>query len=417
MTSESQKVDPVLQPQGLNPAQSEQAEPAAGGTPSGSATLGGSLRTLRESRGWSVGDVCARLKFAPRQIEALEADDWGSLPQGPSLRGMVRNYARLLEADPDAFVAALPAHLQATPAPMAKVGNLKGVAELPPGSTLPGTAGSSRGSGLGWLAIIIILLALVGLAAYLFFAWWLPRSQGVSQLPEISLPFAESVTGEGGAMVSGTIQVVPEPVGSQSEGVTADGASGAQEAAATVSAPSQDGSAPETGAPASGLVGSTPAVAGAGAPASAAGVSSTPGAVATVTTPGAEQSAPAAANAGVSAAAPAVAQNSPTGPFVVPGLSAEAVPPSAPAEPPPPVVPPNQLVLQAQGASWVEVRDASGSILLSATLQAGESRELQPEPPARIVIGNANGVTVTWQGDNVDLAQYQRGNVARFTLQ
>jgi len=64
--------------------------------------VGVELKQAREARGLSVEDVAQSLKFAPRQIESLEAERFDRLP-GPTIaRGMVRNYARLLklEAEP-----------------------------------------------------------------------------------------------------------------------------------------------------------------------------------------------------------------------------------------------------------------------------------------------------------------------------
>jgi len=65
------------------------------------------LSRLREQRGLSVGDVAQHLKYAIKQIEALEAEAYGSLPGSTFVRGMVRNYAKLLEADPQAVLGAL----------------------------------------------------------------------------------------------------------------------------------------------------------------------------------------------------------------------------------------------------------------------------------------------------------------------
>ncbi|MET0185381.1 MAG: helix-turn-helix transcriptional regulator, partial [Achromobacter sp.] len=60
-------------------------DPAGGaGVPT---TLGGSLRALRQTRGWSLEEVSSRIKFAPRQIDALENERWDELPTGVSLRG------------------------------------------------------------------------------------------------------------------------------------------------------------------------------------------------------------------------------------------------------------------------------------------------------------------------------------------
>jgi len=71
-------------------------------------SLGATLREARVRLGLSVAEVSDRIKFAPRQIEALEADDFSHLPEIAFLRGFVRSYARLLQLDPAALLAALP---------------------------------------------------------------------------------------------------------------------------------------------------------------------------------------------------------------------------------------------------------------------------------------------------------------------
>jgi cytoskeleton protein RodZ len=63
--------------------------------------VGAELKQARETRGLSIEDVAQQLKFAPRQIESLEAERFDRLP-GPTIaRGMVRNYARLLKLEPE----------------------------------------------------------------------------------------------------------------------------------------------------------------------------------------------------------------------------------------------------------------------------------------------------------------------------
>jgi cytoskeleton protein RodZ len=71
-------------------------------------SLGTMLREAREQLGLSVADVAAQTKFAPRQIEALEADDFENLPETAFLRGFVRSYAKILNLDAEIFLAALP---------------------------------------------------------------------------------------------------------------------------------------------------------------------------------------------------------------------------------------------------------------------------------------------------------------------
>jgi cytoskeleton protein RodZ len=72
------------------------------------ASLGRMLREARESLGLSVAEVADQIKFAPRQIEALEADDFKHLPELAFLRGFVRSYAKILNQDAQTLLAALP---------------------------------------------------------------------------------------------------------------------------------------------------------------------------------------------------------------------------------------------------------------------------------------------------------------------
>jgi cytoskeleton protein RodZ len=73
-----------------------------------SPSLGKILREERERLGLSVADVAALVKFAPRQIEALEADDFKQLPEPAFLRGFVRSYAKILHLDSRPLLELLP---------------------------------------------------------------------------------------------------------------------------------------------------------------------------------------------------------------------------------------------------------------------------------------------------------------------
>ncbi|MDD4978927.1 MAG: DUF4115 domain-containing protein [Gallionella sp.] len=70
--------------------------------------LGATLREKRIAMGLSVADVAAQIRLAPRQIEALEADDLAHLPELPFVRGFVRSYAKLLQLDDQPLLATLP---------------------------------------------------------------------------------------------------------------------------------------------------------------------------------------------------------------------------------------------------------------------------------------------------------------------
>ena len=66
--------------------------------------VGQELAAAREARGLALADVAQQLKFAPRQLEALEQEQFSALPGATFARGMVRSYARLLKLDPDPLV-------------------------------------------------------------------------------------------------------------------------------------------------------------------------------------------------------------------------------------------------------------------------------------------------------------------------
>ncbi|HTO49553.1 MAG TPA: helix-turn-helix domain-containing protein [Burkholderiales bacterium] len=76
------------------------------------------LAAARQARGMTVTEVALRLKFSPRQIEALEADHYDVL-RGPSMvRGMIRGYAKLIGLDPQPVLDALHQRLNAGPMTM-----------------------------------------------------------------------------------------------------------------------------------------------------------------------------------------------------------------------------------------------------------------------------------------------------------
>jgi cytoskeleton protein RodZ len=74
------------------------------------------------------------------------------------------------------------------------------------------------------------------------------------------------------------------------------------------------------------------------------------------------------------------------------------------------------LKLQFSGDSWVEIDGPNGQIIERGLLRAGQQRHFQPGQVARVKLGNASAVQVQQGGSTVDLAPYQRANVARFAV-
>ena len=78
--------------------------------------------------------------------------------------------------------------------------------------------------------------------------------------------------------------------------------------------------------------------------------------------------------------------------------------------------PGNALQVKAIAASWVEVQDARGTVLLARSVQAGESLAVEGVLPLRLTIGNASATQLSFRGAAVDLAPNTRDNVARMQL-
>lgn len=71
------------------------------------AELGSRLRSLREQKNLTVGDVAERLKLPVRQIEALENGLYDSLPEPIYIRGFLLSYGRFLDMDENELTRSL----------------------------------------------------------------------------------------------------------------------------------------------------------------------------------------------------------------------------------------------------------------------------------------------------------------------
>ena len=67
--------------------------------------------------------------------------------------------------------------------------------------------------------------------------------------------------------------------------------------------------------------------------------------------------------------------------------------------------------------SWVEIHDRNGRRIFSQLNAAGTEQEVSGEAPLKLVVGNARGVHLTYNGQPVDLAPYTNVSVARLTLE
>ena len=280
-----------------------------------SGTAGSLLARARAAAGLTQANVAQQLKLAPRQVKALEEDDFAHLPERTFVRGFARNYARLLHLDPALVLAALPEADGASavdPPPLAATSRVMG--ELP--ESLPAHRRPSR-----W-AIPLALVAIVAITA----AYELSRPPLDDPVTSLSTPRSGSA--------SLTAPVVP---------------------AASVD----------------------PAL--------------TPLPNLLIADPGKAQ--PVAKLDGATSPAPASAPVA----YASNGIDAP-------------------LVLTFRGASWAEVKDRGGAVVLSTIGINGATHSVRGSSPFEVWLGNADVVSMNYRGRPVDLVPHTKQNVARLSL-
>lgn len=165
---------------------------------------GSVLRAAREARGLTLFEVAQSLKFGPRQIEALEADEYRTLPPGTTfLRGFIRGYAKLLKLEPEPLLAMLDVRAPAAPPDVREPQNM-GIAETP----VTGGRRSSKPLLLGSAALAVLA---AGLAVWQFL--------GKPEQPVAVQPApADTTPGDGAAVRPPDIRVeqTPSPASAES---------------------------------------------------------------------------------------------------------------------------------------------------------------------------------------------------------
>ncbi|UCH53596.1 MAG: helix-turn-helix domain-containing protein [Pseudomonadota bacterium] len=327
--------------------------PNSESTSSNPAGPGQRLRQARLEQRRTPEDVAKELRLSPKQIVALEDDDYASLPGATYIRGYLRSYAQLLSLPADDVIAAYnraaaPVRRPAEPA--------VAVAQPPPQLT-----SSDHKVKLGsW----IVALVVVGFA----FAWWfgrpperqpqIPPPASVSPSPSESTPAVGGERVEPGG-VAATPGAVPPP-------------------ATTATGETPKPKAPTAATTAQPVVPAMPA----------------------------KPPAPTAAGEPPKPMTPAAATTPQPTPPVTP-VKPPAATPAQPAR--------ARLVLQMQADSWADVSDAN-SRLLYETVPAGRTVTLEGVAPFQVFLGNAEGVRVDFNGRVFDSSPYRRGPTARFTL-
>ena len=343
---------------------------------------GAQLAHCRELRGWSVVEVADQLNLAPRQVQALEDENYAILPGPAVTRGFIRAYAKLLKVDPVALLAAV--STTATP----------GHAETPTRRPLPQThysdnrlnAVTSRPDGSRWYFVLLAALFLIGAVVLAQYEGWLPRDAEV----------ALARFGSGIANLRGEGAKAPSPL------QATDPASVREPAARAV--PETSGSVQNELVQAQ----SSDAATSAGTPAPIAAAPSVP-----MQTPGAVAlaSRDKASMPMTQSVAPAVfASSNKPGLPTAPGAAnvASAMPSVTPLG--------NQLVLNFRTDSWVALKGHGKNALSSKLYRRGTTASFDITEPVQLLVGNASGVTATLRGVPLPLSAPGKTNVARLVV-
>jgi cytoskeleton protein RodZ len=121
-----------------------------------------------------------------------------------------------------------------------------------------------------------------------------------------------------------------------------------------------------------------------------------------------------AANASPSTeTAPSGEAVTPTAPNASQSTESAAAPPASESAKAPDA---HELQFRFEQESWVEVRDANDKAIMKKLNRAGSEERVTGTPPFKLVIGNARGVRLSYDGEAVDLAPHTGATVARLTL-
>ncbi len=183
------------------------------------------LAARRQALDLSIEDVSQRVRLAPRQIIALEANDFDALPGAATLRGFIRSYAKLLGLDSAPLVAMLPQ--EPTPA-LDAVGARR---PLPASGFRPRRYGPStqhrRGARrmAGFAAVVLVFVGTLAFVAYR--KDWLPSAAPqpeqvttASDASAIAVGHADGGSEPSSAKSEAPAQSTPEQASVATSGVT-----------------------------------------------------------------------------------------------------------------------------------------------------------------------------------------------------
>jgi|GEM_PF-477467 len=321
---------------------------------------GSSLLRARTAAGLHVEDVARKLHLSPRQVVALEGNNFEHLPGATYVKGYLRNYARLLDLQPEPLLAAYSKHIVPRKS-----------SEIAPSLSQPQQISSSDS------VIKFTTLAVAVIIVGLTIVWWQagyeadhPGGDQISMTQDQSPDTAQfddlQQQSDGEELMGEALLFDPFVTTQMPESESGDDQQQpSQEIPATSSSPephSEDVARPPVGT-------TSPVVS-------------------------AEET---------RTASPALSMTR-TRDIRVP--SSDIVGTRARS----------RLILYVDQDSWADIRDAKQNKLLYETVAAGRTINIEGVAPFSVFLGNADGVRVFFNDEEYDVSKHKRGLVARFTL-
>jgi cytoskeleton protein RodZ len=325
------------------------------------ASLGAQLAAARVEREWSVEHVASQLNLAPRQIQALEADNYGALPGMASVRGFVRAYAKLLKLDADPLVALIAGEQVAS---TTQLEPKRSVSAAPFSDNRSLSSGRRRNSPKTVLiGLVVVVLAIAAFNVERMGGWPVVSQSLSGKLKGMDAGPSASVQSEASASAKSDsiVESLPNPQNS----VDAASATATNKPQEVKSEPAK----PDVKTPIAAEKPIAPEV--------------KPVAQVTESKPAAALPTPVAAD--TNAAKPVVTNAK------------------------------NALVFNVRKDSWIEVRDAH-SVLFSRMVKAGSTEQVEVTQPVSLIVGNAAGVDIVFRGAPVETKTDAKSNVARLSL-
>lgn len=336
-----------------------------------SASIGKTLKSLREGKSISLTDIAMKMHLDVRFIAAIEEDNFDALPDPIYVRGYIRSYSKLVDANADALVRIYEQ----------RGGNFEPEI-IPEIRHSPQTSSSDRPvkafTYLITLALVILLIA-----------WW--QSNFVIQTTTSSPQEIAALREE---QLAAT---VPEPaVPPQLDYQSSYTMNNLQEIP-VVPMDSGDGS---TGNVMEQLPGAlAPADALAVDTMTATGATTVPAALSSTQTP--------VTNRQTGTAEPGIT------PDMSPSIQQTVLAVQTPAYQ---TTGPDLIVLRLSADSWMEITDSTGTKVFFNLGRTGDVFNVRGTAPFDVLLGFAQAVSLEYNGRPFNVAPYSRSGVARFTL-